>query len=395
MEKPTLLYVSPFWPKKSGISEYSEALIAGLDHYFDLTLVIENYTIYNKEIRSGYNIIKYKPDIDFSGYDFIIYNFGNNPECHIYMYDMIQKFPGYIILHDFVLYYLTVGYYQEKQALFQKIYEMEGIDGIQIVKRSLKKTKCDNLLEHKKISALLPLNKEIIEASKGIFVHSFYSKNNIEKDYGDRNISVIPHVKTLLSREDSEITERDYLYKKFNIKKEAYIVGSIGFISQSKQNKLTCLAVKKYNQIHNKKIYYVMIGDGGYVDDLLDEYIMKTGFLGNEEFFKAINSCNLIVNLRYPYNGEASGTLIQCMDMKKPCIVTDIGWFSELPENAVIKVPYNISADELCTEIEKLKEEVDSTELINNAKNYVDHECNPIMIAEFIYKFIACNIISK
>lgn len=39
MNKPTLLYVSPFWPQKSGISEYSEMLVPGLVTCFDVTLL--------------------------------------------------------------------------------------------------------------------------------------------------------------------------------------------------------------------------------------------------------------------------------------------------------------------------------------------------------------------
>ena len=34
MMKPTMLYVSPFWPQRSGISEYSETLVWGDAEYF-------------------------------------------------------------------------------------------------------------------------------------------------------------------------------------------------------------------------------------------------------------------------------------------------------------------------------------------------------------------------
>ena len=36
MMKPTMLYVSPFWPQRSGISEYSETLVWGLKEFFDI-----------------------------------------------------------------------------------------------------------------------------------------------------------------------------------------------------------------------------------------------------------------------------------------------------------------------------------------------------------------------
>lgn len=391
MKKPTLLYVSPFWPKKSGISEYSEALIEGLDKYFDITLVIDDYKIESKEIKEKYNIVKYCSNRNFNNYDNILYNFGNNPEYHSYMYDMITKYPGYIILHDYVLYYLSVGYYNEKNTLFKKIYDMEGINGIQLVKQSLKENKSRNLLDHKGISTLLPLNKEIIEKAQGIFVHSQYSKDMIGQQYSDKKVYIIQLLNSLENRDKTKISDKEYLNKLFNISKDSYIIGSVGFIGPSKLNELTCLAIKDYNRKHDDKIYYVMIGDGDYVNHLLDEYILKTGFLENEEFFKAIISCDLIVNLRYPYNGEASATLVQCMYLGKPCIVTNIGWFSELPNNTVIKLPVDILYDELCKEIEKIKSS-DLEIMVNEAKEYIHNFCTPDKISDKIYNFMLSNM---
>lgn len=380
MEKPTLLYASPFWPKKSGISEYSEALIDGLSNYFQITLVIDDYTIDNGKIKSKYNIIKYNPGRNFDGYDFIIYNFGNNPDYHGYMYEMIQRYPGYIILHDYILYYLTVGYYANKDLLFQKIYELEGNRGIQIVKDSLKKTESRNLLHHKQIAPLLPMNKEIIDRAKGIFVHSEYTMNILKNKYKEVDIYKINLVKC----KTSEVNKNNFLHRHFKISENDYIIGSVGFIAETKQNELICHAVKRYNKKHEKKIHYVMIGEGNYVDLLLDKYIHKTGFLDNKQFFGAIASCDLIMNLRYPYNGESSATLIQCMDLKKPCVVTDIGWFSELPDNCVIKMPINCSDDDLVLLLKKARD--GNLEVIaNNAKNYVEEYCLPERIAEKIY----------
>ncbi|GAA4296433.1 hypothetical protein GCM10023142_35150 [Anaerocolumna aminovalerica] len=383
MEKPSLLYVSPFWPKKSGISEYSEALISGLAVYFEITLVIDNYKIENNEVNKKYRVIQYNKEIKYDEYNYIIYNFGNNPEYHGYMYDMIQKYPGYVILHDYILYYLFVGYYANKNMLFQKIYEIEGCYGIQIVKNSLKNYDNNDLLRHKQIASLLPMNKEVIEKAKGVIVHSEYTNNIIKKNYSGINTLVIHLVKC----ETENFDDKLFLHNKLGIGKNEKIIGSVGFIAETKQNELACLAIKKYNDTHNEKIHYVMIGEGNYVDYLLDDYIHKTGFINNKDFFKAINSCSIILNLRYPYNGESSATLIQCMDIGIPCVVTNIGWFSEIPNNSVIKVPVKISIDELC---DKLDEIIQSNldVLVYNAKKYVKDFCIPEKVAKSIYDFL-------
>lgn len=387
MRKPTLLYASPFWPKKSGISEYSESLITGLDKFFELTLLTDNYILDNKDIRDKYHIVKYNASEKYEKYDYIIYNFGNNPDYHCYMYDMIQNNPGYVILHDYILYYLTVGYYLEKDKLFQKVYELEGIRGIQIVKDSLQKHESRNLLHHKEIAAMLPMNWEVINKAKGIFVHSQYGENIVKENYKDAKTYKINLVKC----ETMELKDINFIHKHFKINDNEYIVGAVGFIAETKQNELTCLAIKKYNETNKDKIHYVMIGEGNYVDHLLDDYIHKTGFLTNTEFFQAINSCNLIMNLRYPYHGESSATLIQCMDMNKPCVVSDIGWFSELKDDTVIKLPTELSVNELCEHIQNLRDK-DLTEIIANAKSYVENYCLPEKVAQSIYENISLNV---
>ena len=50
-------------------------------------------------------------------------------------------------------------------------------------------------------------------------------------------------------------------------------------------------------------------------------------------------ACDVLVNLRYPTMGETSGSVIRALSLGKPVLVSDVGWFSELPDGVVLKVP--------------------------------------------------------
>ena len=50
-------------------------------------------------------------------------------------------------------------------------------------------------------------------------------------------------------------------------------------------------------------------------------------------------ACDVLVNLRYPTMGETSGSVIRALSLGRPLIVSDVGWFSELPDDVVLKVP--------------------------------------------------------
>ena len=164
-------------------------------------------------------------------------------------------------------------------------------------------------------------------------------------------------------------------------------MGSLGFIAPSKQNHLICEAVCQYNTGASSPITYFMIGEGDCVNSYLGKYIRKTGFLDNDDYFRSLQKCNLILNLRYPYGGESSATVLQAMAYGKPCVVTDIGWFSELPDDCVIKVSKDITSDELA---EKLEEWVNSdlNLIAERAREYIEEAFSPYQIAREIHRFM-------
>ena len=84
---------------KSGISEYSEVLIQGLNEHFDITLLIDGYKIKNKKMLNELGIkIFNKKTNNINRFDFRIYNIGNNPQYHAYIYEAAIKYPGMITL---------------------------------------------------------------------------------------------------------------------------------------------------------------------------------------------------------------------------------------------------------------------------------------------------------
>lgn len=121
MEKKKLLYVSPFPPEKSGISDYSEILVYQLRDKYEITLLIDNYKLTNKKMYDDFEVVIYWKDrIEFEKFDYILYNIGNNPFYHSYIYELCLTHPGMVILHDCVLYYLVAGYYEKKKRYFPR-----------------------------------------------------------------------------------------------------------------------------------------------------------------------------------------------------------------------------------------------------------------------------------
>ena len=49
--------------------------------------------------------------------------------------------------------------------------------------------------------------------------------------------------------------------------------------------------------------------------------------------------CDVCVSLRAPTMGETSGTVMRALSLGKPLVVSDLGWFAELPDEVARKVP--------------------------------------------------------
>jgi glycosyltransferase involved in cell wall biosynthesis len=86
----------------------------------------------------------------------------------------------------------------------------------------------------------------------------------------------------------------------------------------------------------------------------LSSVVRLRGHLAHDAFISEIAGVDLCVNLRDPTMGETSAVVVQAMQLGTPVIVTDTGWYAELPDFA-LKVPAGPDAvDALVTHLSRL-----------------------------------------
>ncbi len=386
MKKLSLLYVSPFAPVKSGISNYSEILIYALKNEFDITLLIDDYQLENRDLYEDFGVLVYGKDtVCFEQYDYIIYNIGNHLDFHCYIYKLCLEHPGMVILHDCVIYCLVYGYYEKKGNVYSKIYEIGGSEAISKVKYALREIG-RNPVEYCKIISELPLNKELAESGNKIMVHSQYAYDLLRR-YTTRvkQINMIQQV----SEEFQEV-EKDKLLERYSIPQDAFLISSFGGIVETKLNYLVCEVVSEIKESLDKPICYVMVGDGDYADKFVDHrHIFKTGYVDMDEFDSFIVHSDLVLNLRYPSMGETSAALLKILQMGKACIINEGGWFSEIPDECVIKVSKETMKSDLKDAImHYLQDQEERRKVGKRAKSYIEKEYNTSVIVQNITQFL-------
>src|SRR4051794_13879617 len=105
-----IAFFTPLNPVQSGISDYSEELLPYLARGATVDLYIDKYRPSNAAITGQFIV---RPASEFAAlqraapYDSIVYQLGNSP-AHAYIYEMLGRVPGVVVLHEFVLHHLRM-----------------------------------------------------------------------------------------------------------------------------------------------------------------------------------------------------------------------------------------------------------------------------------------------
>jgi glycosyltransferase involved in cell wall biosynthesis/SAM-dependent methyltransferase len=339
-----LAYFTPLPPSKSGIADYNRELLP----YLAKGAEIDVFVSIDREQRenqhetdfSVYNAIHFDEINAQHPYDLCIYHQGNNP-YHEYIYDRAIATPGLLVLHENCLHHLiawkTLGR-DDRDGYWDEMFYGYGLQGARIAEMRAGGVGS----EYQQFA--LPLNRRLVNRSLGIIVHNEYAASQLEGLREEIPVEVIPHH---LSPKvfDLDGWDRSETRRSLGIAEDAWVIASLGFVTQSKRIPAVLAAFKKLLSIMPNAIYLI-VGEDHWkwsVAPLIDEMeltdkVRITGYTTDRDFFRYLNALDVMVNLRYPTAGETSGTLIRALGAGKPVIVTNHGQFGELPDEICLKV---------------------------------------------------------
>jgi glycosyltransferase involved in cell wall biosynthesis len=81
--------------------------------------------------------------------------------------------------------------------------------------------------------------------------------------------------------------------------------------------------------------------------------VIRRDYVPEDELWSLLSACDVVVSLRWPTMGETSAAAVRALSLGKPLVVSDVGAFSELPDEVALKVPVGQGeVDALLTAIE-------------------------------------------
>jgi glycosyltransferase involved in cell wall biosynthesis len=310
-------YLSPMPPEQSGIADYSALLLPALRERIEVDVV-----------RRGR---KRAP----RGTDVALYHVGNNPDAHAWIVDALRRRPGVVVLHDYVLHHLVAGMTVGRRDGHGYLDLMEREHGVvgRLLAHGVLDKRIPPLWESR--PADFPLPTFVLEHATGLVVHSRYVHDHARAAGFGRPIGIVPHPAWR-----APAIERERVAP-------GVVVGCFGVVNASKRIPELLRATATVRKEH-PDLTLLLVGSTSPGFDLerrlqrlglAGDGLVREGWVDEARLWALMGGSDVLVNLRHPTMGETSGSVIRGLSLGKPLVVSDVGWFSELPDAVALKVP--------------------------------------------------------
>jgi glycosyltransferase involved in cell wall biosynthesis/SAM-dependent methyltransferase len=389
-------YFSPLNPQPSGISDYSEELLPHLAELADVTLFVDGFEPVNEDVCAQFTWHDYRDDPfvleTLSDFDAIIYHVGNDHRYHSGIIDVARKHPGIIVFHDFALQDLFLGLAYSRRRPQIYLEEMFACHGRRAAREAAEDFDRGRVPLHIASPLDFPLNSRLASGAEGIIVHSEWSRT--------RFASIVPSVPVAHINMPINIPVVSHLQLERNGNKQTVQIANFGLITPGKGIEKGLKALARLKPDHD--FHYTLVGETNSFFDvraLIHEYGMQdrvtiTGHVSLQEFEARILNTDVAMNLRERTVGETSASLCRIMAAGVPTIVYNVGAFSELPGDAVIKVEADENADAVLEGYLRALIEDDElrTQIGERARRHIVENNNLKVAAQRYFDFISQTI---
>jgi glycosyltransferase involved in cell wall biosynthesis len=316
-------YYSPLPPSRSGIADYSALLLPALEKRIDVEIA-----------RPGR--FRRPPRADVA-----LYYVGNDPEAHGWIVEALRRRPGVVVLHELVLHHLVAGITLARGDAAGYLAAMERDHGLagRLLAYGVLDNRIPPLWETRPQD--FPLAGEILRLAQSLVVHSRYVEEGARAAGYEGPITRVPH----------PAWPRDRLSPP-----QEQLIGCFGHVNESKRIPQLYAAFARLRE-RLPEARLLLVGDAArrLADLETPEGVTREGYAEEERLWSLMESCDVIVSLRSPTMGETSGTVVRALSAGVPLVVSDVGWFSELPNAAAVKVaPDEREVETLASELERL-----------------------------------------
>ncbi|HLH17273.1 MAG TPA: methyltransferase domain-containing protein [Bryobacteraceae bacterium] len=367
---------TPLPPARSGIADYSEALIGPLGHRVELEVVSRADQPY-----------------DPARWDAAVYQIGNNG-WHDFVYEAALRHPGVVVMHEANLHHLITDLTIRRGDwdAYVRECEYQGGAAARAFAERVRKLEVGPDYEG------LPMTRRVLEKARGVIVHSRFLEEEIRRSGYTGPLAVIPHGAWIPE------ADRNGFRGRLGLDEFTPLVGIFGFLKPYKRIAESLRAFRRLLRVvPNARM--ILVGEPhpelpleGHIRSMgLSAAVRVLGFTPIEDFVGYIAACDIVLNLRFPTVGESSGTLLRALGLGKAVLVSEVGSFQEFPEDVCLRVPPGAGEEDLIFEyLNLLASRPDvRREIGRRAHEYVARECSWESVAGRYAEFVEAVVTGK
>lgn len=331
-----LAFFSPLRPLPSGISDYSEEILPPLAQHAEITLFVDGFEPATPAIRERFAWHDVR-DFAAQPFDLCLYHMGNHP-CHAGIYRVLERHPGVVVLHDYVLHHFLrylLDVEGDEEAYLAGFPAGEGPALLRRLRAGVWSE-----LDH----FAYPGIRHIVGASRAVIVHTEAARRFVAQQVPGARVHVVPHH---IGPDASPFQglPRAEVKRRLGLDPAALVVGTFGFVSPSKRLPAALAGFRAFLQ-ENPAATYLIVGadDPGFssaqlVREMgLEGHVRIVGRVPWAEFYGLMDAADVCIQLRYPSAGEMSGSILRVMSKGKPVLLTNYAQFGEFPDDCCLKV---------------------------------------------------------
>ena len=342
---------TPWPPQRSGIADYAYGLVTGLlEHDVELQVFTGAAAPVPLDGCSIHSCSDKVP-VALPADAFPVFQLGNNVAFHAFQPQLLARFGGLVQLHDPVLHHLHVD---RTLAAGHGSYwnDLRFWYGPEVA------AACQQMADlgappwtNTAVTAI-PLFEPYLQFADAVLVHSQDALRRI----GER----LPGLRGYCLPQSYPLSLPPVHPP--SPPKRPLRVGVFGWIEPHKRLDQVLAAIASLRH-RGVEIELDICGPAGVTMTALGHEIATLGLsrsvhlrghLEHRAFLSTISGVDLCINLRDPSMGETSAVVTQALQLGTPVIVTDTGWYGELPA-CVLKVPAGPGAtDALVAQLSRL-----------------------------------------
>lgn len=343
--KPRVHWVSPLPKAQTDIAHYTRRILPELAEATDLTLWTDAND-WDRTLHDFAPVRRLDPDRvtprDFAmagqagtpgpGPEAVFVNIGNAWPFHAGFLRMVQRIPAIIVLHDMAIQEMCFD------AMERDLFPRETYEA----------------------SMLRWHGEPGIHAAHDVFAGK-HARGAIAQEYPGYELA-LPHAVSVLTHtpvardavaatHDLPVYLRDLPFRPSATTPEIIRsrVGGLRLVqfgytgpNRRLQNVLEALAPLR-GEIDFHLDIFGSVWDPGYIAARaaelgLQHHVTLHGFVAEDVLDATLARAHLAFNLRNPTMGEASGSQMRIWNAGVPAVVTDLGWYADLPDETVFKI---------------------------------------------------------